>query len=68
MARGGLDEATVLARIPIGRLAQPSRIAPVVELLASDDASYVTAQVLYVDGGFLSDYGVPAKVLELSRE
>ncbi|MGH7608435.1 MAG: 3-oxoacyl-ACP reductase FabG [Candidatus Dormibacteria bacterium] len=40
-----------LARIPVGRLGQPEDIAAVICFLCSEDASYVSGQVLYVDGG-----------------
>ena len=39
------------AAIPLRRLADPADIANAVSFLASDDASYVTGQVIYVDGG-----------------
>lgn len=56
---GTLDEATILRRIPAGRLAQPSEVASVVSFLASQQASYLNGQTLYVDGGFMVDYGIP---------
>jgi 3-oxoacyl-[acyl-carrier protein] reductase len=40
-----------LARIPLGRWAEPEEIAPVFVFFASDAASYVTGQVLAADGG-----------------
>lgn len=42
----------VLDKIALKRAGQPSEIGHVVAFLASDKASYVTGQSLYVDGGF----------------
>ncbi|MEJ5867971.1 3-oxoacyl-ACP reductase FabG [Pseudokineococcus sp. 5B2Z-1] len=41
----------VAERTPVGRIGQPEDIAEAVAFLASDEASYVTGQTLYVDGG-----------------
>lgn len=45
-------EAQVLARTPMGRIGQPSEVAGAIAYLAGPAASYVTGQVLTVDGGY----------------
>ena len=48
------DKATmarVMSRTPMGRVGEPSEIASIAVFLASDDASYVTGQTIYADGG-----------------
>jgi len=55
-AKAGLtgDRARpVLERTPMGRLGEPAEIAAVVTYLASDDASFVSGQTVYADGGRL---------------
>ncbi len=44
-------KAMTLARIPLGRFAEPEEVAGTFAFLASDDAAYITGQVLAVDGG-----------------
>ena len=36
---------------PLGRTGQPNEVAPCQVFLASDDASYITGQVLHPNGG-----------------
>ena len=50
----------LLSRTPLGRVGEPSEIAAVAAFLASDDASYVTGQTIYADGGRLAlNYTIP---------
>jgi len=37
--------------VPLGRPGQPEEVAPAFVFLASDDASYITGQVIHVNGG-----------------
>jgi NAD(P)-dependent dehydrogenase (short-subunit alcohol dehydrogenase family) len=53
-------ERKILSRTPMGRMGEPDEVARVAVFLASDDASYVTGQTVYADGGRLAlNYTVP---------
>ncbi len=41
------------AKIPMGHFGQPEQVAKAAAFLASDDAAYITGQVLNVDGGMV---------------
>jgi tropinone reductase I len=45
-------ECTILARTPLGRVAEPIEVARPVAFLAMDASAYITGQCLTVDGGF----------------
>ena len=50
----------ILSRTPLGRCGEPEEIAAVAAFLASDDASYLTGQTIYPDGGRLAlNYTMP---------
>ncbi|MCX7303460.1 MAG: SDR family oxidoreductase [Hyphomicrobiales bacterium] len=52
----------ILSRTPLGRIGQPAEIAAIAAFLASDEASYITGQTIYADGGRLPlNYVVPVK-------
>jgi len=48
---GSEAERNFLTTIPMRRLAQPGEIAAAVAFMLSEEASYITGQTLYVDGG-----------------
>lgn len=52
----------LLSRTPLGRIGEVAEIAAIAAFLASDDASYITGQTIYADGGRLPlNYTVPVR-------
>jgi NAD(P)-dependent dehydrogenase (short-subunit alcohol dehydrogenase family) len=50
------DEALrrrIISRTPLGRIGEPAEVAAVAVFLASEEASYITGQTIYCDGGRL---------------
>ena len=54
-AAAGIDESDFRketeAKTPLGRIGQPSDIAPVVVFLASPESAWITGETLFVSGG-----------------
>jgi 3-oxoacyl-[acyl-carrier protein] reductase len=46
-----MDASMIKAAIPMARVGKPEEIARVIRFLCSDDASYITGQVITVNGG-----------------
>jgi glucose 1-dehydrogenase len=52
----------ILARTPLGRIGEPDEIASIAVFLASQEASYITGETIYADGGRLAlNYTVPVE-------
>jgi len=50
----------ILMRTPLGRIGAPDEIASIAAFLASSDASYMSGETIYADGGRLAlNYTVP---------
>jgi NAD(P)-dependent dehydrogenase (short-subunit alcohol dehydrogenase family) len=56
---GGAATEERARTVPLGRLGEGADVAAAVAFLASDDAAYITGQVLYVDGGMLAQLRAP---------
>ena len=61
MVQGLIDEEKIdiqrlEGRTPLDRLGKPGEVARAIAFLASDWASYITGETLFVDGGWMA-YG-----------
>ena len=59
LTSGGLNKGNnkkvITSQIPLGRIGDPADIGGAAVFLASDEAKYITGQMLYVDGGILAN-------------
>jgi NAD(P)-dependent dehydrogenase (short-subunit alcohol dehydrogenase family) len=51
----GAQRARILASVPLGRFAHPGEVAAAVVYLSSDEAAFVTGEIMDVDGGLTMD-------------
>ena len=51
----GNNKKVITSQIPLGRIGKPSDIGGVAVFLASEEAQYITGQMIYVDGGILAN-------------
>lgn len=49
----GSVKESILNQIPLGRMGSPKEVAQVVKFLSSEDSSYITGQVINIDGGMV---------------
>lgn len=49
-----LDETSLKATIPVGRFGKPEEVAALVGFLSSDEAAYITGEVISINGGIYS--------------
>ena len=52
----------------IGRMGRPQEVSEVVHFLATDDAAFVTGQVIGVDGGYYAHQPTTVQMAELARQ
>ena len=50
----GRDEEAMIKSVPLGRLGEADEVAGVIAFLLSEDASYITGQLINIDGGLIN--------------
>lgn len=51
MTEDAFDEESIRAQVPMGRAGEPEEVAALVGFLASEEASYISGQIISVNGG-----------------
>ena len=49
--RDDADRSKALEGVPLGRLGLPAEVAATIEFLLSEEAAYITGQLIHIDGG-----------------
>jgi 3-oxoacyl-[acyl-carrier protein] reductase len=58
--KGNIQLQPMIDHTPMRRMAEPNEIATAIVFLGSAENSFMTGQTVYVDGGFMAQYGIPS--------
>jgi 3-oxoacyl-[acyl-carrier protein] reductase len=53
MSQAAFDAKTIAQMVPVKRAGRPEEVAGLVAYLASDEAAYITGQVISINGGMI---------------